>query len=54
MKWTVEYDREVGPYDAGVREWWRILRDGTEIYRAFTEEDADYLCAMLRSVEHDS
>ena len=50
MKWTVEYDNDVGPNDEGFWECWNVT-DGNRVFKADDEGDARWLCDMLNT--HD-
>ena len=50
MKWTVEYENDVGLSDEGFWEWWNVT-DGSRVFKADDEGDARWLCDMLNA--HD-
>lgn len=53
MKWTVDYDNDVGPYDEGFWEWWTVS-NGVKSFKCDSKDDADWLCSILNSLEATS
>lgn len=49
-EWSKEYDNDTGPDDDYFEEWWTVTY-GTRKYRCATEEDADFLVALLKEAE---
>jgi hypothetical protein len=46
LKWRVVYSNDVGPDDDGFWEWWEVT-DGKRTFKSDSEEDAEWLCAVL-------
>jgi len=49
MKWSVQYDNDVGPDDDGFWEWWNVS-DGHKSFRSKNREDAKWLCNILNAL----
>lgn len=46
MKWKVNYENDVGPYDEGFWEWWTVSND-EKSFKCDSKDDADWLCTTL-------
>lgn len=51
MKWEIEYNNDVGENDDCFQEWWSIISEGKEYFRAFSEGDANMLIDLLNKNE---
>lgn len=48
--WIVEYDNHTGADDVSFFEWWSIT-DGVKSFETTDEEDARWLCELLKKLE---
>ena len=46
--WRIEYNNDVGPSDEGFWQWWEVT-DGHKTFKSSSEEDAQWLCALLNN-----
>jgi len=49
-RWHIEYDNDTGPNDDSFVQWWKVT-DGTRLFDAHSDEDAEWLCGVLNRTE---
>lgn len=50
--WIIEWDNDTGWSDDYYTEWWHVINQDKS-FRAYSEEDAQWLCNLLNEVKPD-